>query len=669
MSANIKKPPAPGASGRASPAPGGPASPGATPRSATTRATPTTPVRNGLARNRSTGTGNGTPISARAAVKKPTSSGLGNSTSAAEAADVDDRIETAALVEELKERLSKTEAASDQFQKQIEILQSRFDDALKEQGKLEDKLHEEEERTEGLENEKRESIRARRDLEAIYETERVAAMKEKEMSSQREEELQTIIHRLKESISQQRESRPGMNEDGKLSRNTSSPQLDSGQFAPPSSLQRSNSKNNSKLIMQKDKLIESLRLELAESQIKLVEMENMGGGRMQELERTLLETRMTNARLMEDNESYQLLLSEKTLNGDFSRNDILRNNSSMNASEPSTSLADELSSAGEADQDGNDSDARVRRLESDVNALKGEKQALTLYINKIIERILQHQGGFENILSNQDEDEPSIGGAVKKPLPPKPTNKDKELPPPPPPKENVAPPLAPPEGQQSFLQRATSIARGTSRPRQRPMSSFGPPKPPGVTEDPSTAPSIPLSRTKSNRMSMQIDRRNTVDWNSAAATVVGNMYRGPSGEHAPPQSPGLASPRNSFFALRTPSGNNAPTISSIKETAGDGSDPEDNAEKARKSALDALNGGGEVPTSTDAPSPPRSVASREDRTGGGPGGAAKMTGNKMRPLRLVQEAKEEDKQKAGNRSSWIPTGVTTWLNKGTSPNP
>ena len=39
--------------------------------------------------------------------------------------------------------------------------------------------------------------------------------------------------------------------------------------APPNSIHRSDSRNNSKLLLQKDKLIESLRLELAEAQIKL----------------------------------------------------------------------------------------------------------------------------------------------------------------------------------------------------------------------------------------------------------------------------------------------------------------------------------------------------------------------------------------------------------------
>src|SRR6266513_5730514 len=90
-------------------------------------------------------------------------------------------------------------------------------------------------------------------------------------------------------------------------RSRTSPDVENGQFAPSAQLQRSVSRNNSKLILQKDKVIESLRLELAEAQIKLVESDNLGGTRLQDLERQLLETRMANARLMEDNESFQLL--------------------------------------------------------------------------------------------------------------------------------------------------------------------------------------------------------------------------------------------------------------------------------------------------------------------------------------------------------------------------
>ena len=116
-------------------------------------------------------------------------------------------------------------------------------------------------------------------------------------------------------------------------------------------------------------------------------MENAGGGRMAELEKQLLETRMTNARLMEDNESFQLLLSEKTLNGDLSRGDFLRTASTPEPrtpshTGPSTSLADELESA-----EGSEAEI-IRRLESEVNSMKDQNKALTLYINKIIGRLL-----------------------------------------------------------------------------------------------------------------------------------------------------------------------------------------------------------------------------------------------------------------------------------------
>ena len=134
-----------------------------------------------------------------------------------EAAEEDARIENASLVGDLKERLQKTEAASEEFQKQIQVLRTRLDDALKEQGKLEDRIHEDEERVEMLENEKRESQRQRNELERIFEAERVTVMKDKEESQTREEELHDVIQRLKDNLAQ-RETRSGLDEDGRLPR-------------------------------------------------------------------------------------------------------------------------------------------------------------------------------------------------------------------------------------------------------------------------------------------------------------------------------------------------------------------------------------------------------------------------------------------------------------------
>ena len=466
-------------------------------------------------------------------------------------------------------------------------------------------------------------------------------------------------------------------------RTASSPTLETG-FAPPSSLQRSNSRNNSKLILQKDQLIESLRLELAESQIKLVEMENMSDAsrKVQELERTVLEQRMTNARLMEDIDSYQLLLSERTLNGDFSRNDLLRSSPApedrLESQSQATTLADELGSVASDEGDITLDNADAKRLAGEVQSLKAENKALTLYINKIIDRILQHQGGYENILSNADDDAPA---GAQRPAPP-PPNKDKDLPPPPPPKESPAPAAAAKETPApSFLQRASSVMYGKSdaKPKPRPTSAVLQPREPGtgVTEDIATAPSIPLglNRTNSKRMTVDLSsrRRSQIDPNAAA--IVGNMYRGNSAEGA--TSPSIVSPRNSFFGFRQPSGN-APTVSSIREDGGlDDTSDEDLAAANRRSALDALTGSDSSPAkqtqrspsknrdsgdgvpSVDTPSPPRSMASRE---GAGP---ATMTGNKMRPLRLVREAQEEEQAaKKSNRASWaVPAGIAQWWNK------
>ena len=187
-----KKPPA---SGRETPT----GTPTRTPRSSTT---PTTPG-SGHVRTRSLRTSN--PVSARAAVSQRRESLLGNGAtviSGSIEADEAARAETVALLDDLRERLAKAEIASDSRQKQAEVLQSRLDEALAEQAKLEEKVHEHEEHNEFLTNEKRESIKKIREMETIYEAERGAMTKEKEEWVNREEEMQTVIQRLKDSLSQ-----------------------------------------------------------------------------------------------------------------------------------------------------------------------------------------------------------------------------------------------------------------------------------------------------------------------------------------------------------------------------------------------------------------------------------------------------------------------------------
>lgn len=591
------------------------------------------------------------------------------------------KAEMQAKLDEMQERLQQAEQTAADSRKQAAVLQHRLDEALKEQGLLDDSVHEHTERIEELENQKKESLRARRELEQIYEAERVQTMKEREEAAQREAELQSAMQRMKESLAQREiragvdEARPGVSRSSSFRSNNTSPNPDagSGQFAP-SSVQRSDSRNRSKLVMQKDKVIEDLRLELAEAQMRIVEIENMGGGQLLKLQKEVYDIKMQNARLMEENESFQLLLSEKTLNGDFSNSELLRPHSHAESRPPSRqpdsergpSLADELageSDSLEADSHGNE---QARKLQGEVNSLKDQNRALTLYINNIISRLLQHDA-FEAILDKTPDlmAGPNAAGAKYR---------EKELPPPPPAEKDSE------EQPQGFLKRARSVMGGRRpRPISQAVSSSDQDKLQAqihgalkATENPDTAPRIPIGRSNSTRGS-SAHRRTNSEW--PAASVVTNMYKGPQGAVSPPLgSPTGVGNRNSFFAApqplgqRVPSGSQVPTISEIsarKENQGSRDSKMSTSTSHRNSVIsnggDMLSPGDAegVGSSSGPSSPPRSITSSGDRERGT--GGAVMMGSKPRPLRLVQEAAAEDEnaKKAANRSSWFG-----WMNKG-----
>lgn len=382
--------------------------------------------------------------------------------------------------------------------------------------------------------------------------------------------------------------------------------------------------------MQKDKLIESLRLELAESQIKQVEMENKGGGRQRELEKELLEARMANARLMEDNESYQLLLSEKTLNGDFTKGDFMREanpEAETKSNSGMGSLADELESMDVREME------TVRKLEAELKGLKDQNKALTLYIERIISRVLQHEG-FEAVLDKNETDPPAKPANSEKDLPPIPAEKD--------------------DGQ-TFLQRARSVVVGQhnrnqpqSKPRSRPASVVPQPSAPTANENPETAPSIPLQRGQSVRSGHRRARSEMTD--AGVASVVGQMYsgRGSGG----PTSPTLMGPGSRQSALSGTSyfsgmstGGRAPSLSSQPRS------------RLSSSGSVTSDPHGDTASTGATSSPSRSNSGMNNYPG------AVMTQSKLRPLRLVSEAskaaeEEEAARKKANRGSWM-----TWFNR------
>ena len=662
----------------------------------------------------------GSPLSARGSVSRPGQAPRSESTGGI---SDESKAETSALLEDLKEQLRKAETASDEYQKQAAVLQSKLDDALNDHSKFEENAQENSIQIERLEKERQDQARKYRDLEAAFENDKVASMKEREDTMMREQELTDTVQRLKESLSN-RDKRGSVDGESLLTRATSL----RGRSSPragnesPDPGHRDSSQNNAKLILQKDKVIESLRLELAEAQIKLVELENKGGGHTQELEKMLLEARMSNAKLMEDNESYQVLLSEKTLNGDFAKSNLLDPNGgrSDNPEPPKTpslkpvsgSLADEL----DTPIDGSD-DERVRRLEADLAAQKDQNKALTLYINKIITRLLQNET-FEQLFENG-----SITGD-------NPLKHGPESSPPKESAEDINAEAARKAAEQNkentqastFLQRAGSIFGGKrqrpqnlkpSQPspvleeKQRTPTGVPPPSSPPQpgqhltipNENPDAAPSIPLRRSASGRghariPSMRASHRRATSDLPGAANVVNNMNRSASGSNNGLHSPtGLASPRSASGPLLSP---NVPPPLILENT-----EPGD-AEINTRSEVASDSGYGEsvmskAPSDFDQPSSPRAAAaaalegsalpagashkpslsrsdtnqSNEGKQASGPStwfnrDTNKAADNKpgMRPLRLVQEKAEADEAEAAARKKANRSSFMGWFNKG-----
>lgn len=573
-------------------------------------------------------------------------------------ANEEKKAESERLLDELREQVRRAESASEEYQRELRVLKSRFDEITGDQIKLEDTITTKNEKIETLESGHKEVEKRIKTLEMTSQEERQAFDRERDVSVAKEDENLATIQRLKgmlmvKEAKNSSEVVTGITRTGTqqskeglcyLASTASSLQVASIRTNQSSGVDRSPRASpamspnefpgNAHLILQKDHVIEALRLELAEAHIRLIESENAEAGRIQELERILLEARMNNARLMEDNESYQVLLRDKTLSGHFSGNSDISSitNSSERQLAGKTSLADELETAGNKDEP-----EYSRKLENELSTLKEQNKALTLYINKIITRLLQTES-FETLWENNPAEEGQS------------TLMDKDA------------PLAAP----SLLQRAGSVfgGRGRSRPKTIHTSHSGSGavspfqenvmptiKNLDLEHDRSLSRPPILPRGSDNVRSQTTIRRPSRADPEWPANIVNNMYRGPpSGSlMAGSQiSPGmLTSPRQSSYFTATP-----PPM-----TAEDAQEGGDN--KLASTDLVSDSGYSSKPASEtpDQPSPPRSNAGSEGRHIT-PTVLAATQGNKMRPLRLVQEKNDADEaalaeRKKANRASFM----------------
>ena len=519
------------------------------------------------------------------------------------------------LIAELKEQVKRAEQASEQYRRQLEVLQHRLDEFTEEQTAAEEREYQRRSDLDLLRVELREAARHRREMEHSHETERSLFLQDRQNFANREGELQAVIQRLSEAL-RARESL----------RNSAANMLDNEPHFKQGPKDETDDGAMASAIQAKDAMIESLRIELVEAQIKVAEIEHIGDGRHHELERSLTDMKMTNARLREENESFQHLLSERTLKGHF-----LHDDSAPLPSAGLSSLAEELDAATD---DGEEQPDAYRKIEAEARGLRESNKALTLYVDKIIGRLLQHEG-FEHIITARD-DPPE--------LPVKPTwatGVEKALPAPPEPEQNPAATAdpGPQRSGSSFLQRARSvIGRQTTSITGKPLQAA--PSLPTANENPETAPSIPLNKGHRRARSDLTQK----EVGAGAAAVIQQMNRGsplrtvsggPTSPGINPLSPQLEPIRGSYF----PPG----TASNTRATSATDSMNRDQG-SSRNSVTSELSGKRD---STDA----TSATTSTHGSGNIPGAVMKQ--NQLRPLRLVKEQNDEQEQKRANRGSWM----------------
>lgn len=125
----------------------------------------------------------------------------------------DARAADASVIDELKERLRKAETASEEFQRQLTMLETRLDESLHEQWTFEEKFHESEGKINELVDEKVHLMRQKREAETLFESERAAMAQDQAKQKAKEEELASVVQRLKT----QKEARASVDENKEYS--------------------------------------------------------------------------------------------------------------------------------------------------------------------------------------------------------------------------------------------------------------------------------------------------------------------------------------------------------------------------------------------------------------------------------------------------------------------
>ncbi|KAI7883162.1 hypothetical protein K492DRAFT_235534 [Lichtheimia hyalospora FSU 10163] len=292
-------------------------------------------------------------------------------------------IERESLQEQLAERMEKHSEVlmeNKQLHKRIAILQQQMTSSIEAHTRLEIDFYAREQ-----------------DLEQCKKTIVQLTREKKEITKQLESEQETFEYQQQRWLQKEESLSKQIR---KLSSQATTTAVNSKRRLPTSP-KSSSSERDSKTMLYSfrqqriqspsaEKTIAKLKSQLASMEKQYANQHQYQSACINHLEEQLATARQMNESLMEDNESYQLLLHEKTMNGEI----LAASRATMDSDSLDTkgvNLADELGNADYIQE-------QERSLYDEVRSLKDTNRALQLYLNKILIKIIDNES-MQHVLS------------------------------------------------------------------------------------------------------------------------------------------------------------------------------------------------------------------------------------------------------------------------------
>lgn len=188
--------------------------------------------------------------------------------------------------------------------------------------------------------------------------------------------------------------------------------------------------NLKETIYKQEKSITGLKYDLEITKDVLLnqtEKEKVQEEEIEKLKMYINELEETKAQLSEENDSYQILLKEKTLSGELmnhpfmqafdkiSESEITLSNSEENSQSKDVTLCDELSDVQNLSVF-DKSDPKIVKYEEEIKNLKDQTKALTLYLRNVIQKMMSdpHLEEVEDTSFIKDQSKKHIKESIRK---------------------------------------------------------------------------------------------------------------------------------------------------------------------------------------------------------------------------------------------------------------